>query len=65
MSGKSGQKRVTDRQKIIEWYTDDVQRYRGMIGQETEFGTIVTQKLIDNLEVRIEELKQKEENEVV
>ena len=65
MSRASGQKRITDRQKIIEWYTDNVRRYKGIIGQETEFGTIVTQKLIDNLEVRIEELKQKEENEVI
>ena len=31
-----------------------------MIGQETEFRTIVTQGLIDNIKERVEELKQRE-----
>ena len=47
--------------KIIEWYEDDIRRYKGMIGQETEYRTIVTQELIDNVQRRVDELKQREE----
>ena len=32
-----------------------------MIGQETEYRTIVTQELIDNIQMRVNELKQREE----
>ena len=59
MSRKSGQ-RLTDRQRIIEWYKEDVQRYKRMIGEETEYGTIVTEKLIRSVENRIQELEIKE-----
>ena len=31
-----------------------------MIGEETEYGTIVTEKLIKNTETRIKELEEKE-----
>ena len=31
-----------------------------MIGQETEYRTIVTQELIDNIKERVKELKQRE-----
>ena len=60
MPRKSGQKQITDRQRIINWYRDDVKRYRGMIGKETEYGTIVTTKLIRNIKNRIRELEEKE-----
>ena len=50
----------TDIQKIIEWYEDDIRRYEGMIGQETEYRTIVTKGLIDNIKERVKELKQRE-----
>ena len=60
MSRKSGQKQITDRQRIINWYRDDVKRYRGMIGKETEYGTIVTTRLIRNIKNRIRELEEKE-----
>ena len=46
--------------RIIEWYEDDIKRYEGMIGQETEYRTIVTQGLIDNIKERVKELKQRE-----
>ena len=59
MSRKSGQ-RLTDRQRIIEWYREDVRRYKLMIGEETEYGTIVTERLINNIENRIQELEIKE-----
>ena len=59
MSRKSGQ-RLSDRQRIIEWYREDVRRYKLMIGEETEYGTIVTERLINNVENRILELEIKE-----
>ena len=63
MSRKSGQKYTSDRQRIIEWYREDIKRYRGLIGQETEYGTIVSEKLIKNIENRIEELEIKEKED--
>ena len=60
MSRASGQKRITDRQRIIGWYKENVQRYKQMIGEETEYGTVVTVSLIKNLERRIKELEKKE-----
>ena len=60
MSRKSDRKQITDRQRIINWYRDDVKRYRGMIGEETEYGTIVTTRLIRNIKNRIRELEEKE-----
>ena len=63
MSRKSGQC-ITDRQKIIGWYKDDITRYRGIIGQETEYGTKVTNSLIENLEKRVKELEEKEKNQM-
>ena len=62
MSRKSGQ-RLTDRQRIIGWYKDDIKRYRGMVGEETEYGTVVTESLINNLTSRVKELEEKEKNE--
>ena len=60
MSQSTGQKRITDRQRIIGWYRENIQRYKQMIGEETEYGTVVTVSLIKNLERRIEELEKKE-----
>ena len=60
MSRKSGQKRITDRQRIIGWYRDNIERYKQMIGEETEYGTVVTVKLIKNLKKRIKQLEKKE-----
>ena len=60
MAGESDKKPIRDRQRIIEWYKSDVERYRGMIGEETEYGTTVTESLIKNTETRIKELEEKE-----
>ena len=60
MGKSSGQQPTTDRERIIEWYREDVERYRGMIGEETEYGTVVTVSLINNIEQRIKELEEKE-----
>ena len=48
------------RQRIIEWYESALYRYRGMIGKVTEYKTLITEKFIERLENRIEELKLKE-----
>jgi hypothetical protein len=50
----------SERQRIIEWYESDIERYKGMIGKKTEFNTIVTQKLIDSTQARVDRLKEKE-----
>ena len=60
MGKSSDQHPVTDRQRIIGWYKENVERYKRMIGEETEYGTVVTVKLIRNLERRIEQLEEKE-----
>ena len=59
MAGQSDEPQ-SDIARIIGWYEDDIRQYEGMIGQETEFRTIVTQGLIDNIKERVEELKQRE-----
>ena len=59
MSRRPGH-RITDRQRIIGWYTENIERYRGIIGEETEYGTIVTHGLIRNLEERVKQLQEKE-----
>ena len=61
MAKSSGQfKGKSDRQRIIEWYKSDLDRYRLILGEETEFGTLVTEELIKQTEDRISELELKE-----
>ena len=50
-------KAKSDRERIIGWYEDDIRRYEGMIGKVTEYKTVVTQGLIDNIQKRVDELK--------
>ena len=50
----------TDRQRVIEWMKEDLERYKTMIGEITEYKVTVTQSLIDTLEERIELLKERE-----
>ena len=59
---ESSERPKSERQRIIEWYDSDIERFRGMIGEETEFKTIVTQELIDRTQARVDELKKKERN---
>ena len=59
MAGQSDEPK-SDIARIIGWYEDDIRQYEGMIGQKTEFRTIVTQGLIDNIKERVKELKQRE-----
>jgi len=61
MAGKKGQyKGRTDRQRVIDWYKEDLEEYRGMIGKYTEYNTLVTEELIKRTEDRILELEAKE-----
>ena len=61
MAKSSGQfKGKSDRQRIIEWYKSDLEQYRGMIGEYTEYNTLVTDDFIETTKQRIEELEEKE-----
>ena len=50
----------SNRQRIIEWYESDIERYKGMIGKVTEYKTLITQEFIDSVQERVDELKEKE-----
>ena len=50
----------TDRQRAIDWLKNDLSYYRLNIGETTEFGTVITEKLIHGVERRIKELEKKE-----
>ena len=50
----------TDRQRIIDWLKDDLEYYKQNVGNETEFGTLVDDKLIKAVESRIQLLEKKE-----
>ena len=50
----------TDRQRVIRWLKADLDYYKTNLGEETEFGTIVTDNLIKAVENRLDELKNKE-----
>ena len=61
MAKSSGQKRAkSDRERIIEWYESDLEKYRGMIGEYTIHNVLVTEKLIEDTEERINKLKKQE-----
>ena len=63
MGEAKGQSRTkSDRERIIEWYKSDLERYKGMIGEYTEFNTLVTEKLINRVQERILELEKKEKD---
>ena len=61
MAKSSGRKKgKSDRERIIEWYETDLKKYRGMIGEYTEYNTLITDDFIKKTEQRIEELEEKE-----
>ena len=63
MAKSSGQKQAkSDKQRIIEWYESDLEKYRGMIGEYTIHNVLVTDKLIKDTEERIKELKRQEKD---
>ena len=55
-----GYKGKTDRQRIIRWLEADLEYYYTHQGEETEFGSIINDKLINAVEIRIKELEKKE-----
>ena len=61
MAKSSGRKRAkSDRERIIEWYESDLEKYRGMIGEYTIHNVLVTEKLIKETEERVNKLKKQE-----
>ena len=61
MAGKISEfKGETDRQRIIRWLKDDVETYRSMVGEVTEFNTVVTEEMISRVQQRINELEDQE-----
>ena len=52
----------TDRQRVIRWLKENVERYKVMIGEETEYKTLVTEKMVCTIQQRINELELKEFN---
>ena len=61
---------MTDRQKVIEWLKEDLEYYKNNIGEVKDYGntsrgmarstTTITQKLIDDVIIRINELERLE-----
>ena len=58
---KTSDKPKSEIRRIIEWYEDDIRKYKGMIGQLTEYRTLVTQEFIDATQRRVDRLKLREE----
>jgi hypothetical protein len=61
---------MTDRQQVIEWLKEDLEYYKNNIGEVKDYGntsrgmarstTTITQKLIDDVIIRINELERLE-----
>jgi len=52
---------TTDRRRIIDWLKSDLEYYENNIGEETEFKTVIDQKLIDGVKKRISQLEETED----
>ena len=52
---------TTDRRRIIDWLKSDLEYYKNNIGEETEFKTVIDQKLIDGVQKRIVQLEEVED----
>ena len=52
----------TDRQRVIRWLKENVEKYKVMIGEETEYKTLVTEKMVCTIQQRINELELEEFN---
>ena len=51
-----GGERLEELRYVVDFYCTLLLKYRGMIGQETMFGTIVTEKTVILVEERLQEL---------
>ena len=52
---------TTDRRRIIYWLKSDLEYYKNNIGEETEFKTVIDEKLIEGVEKRISQLEEAED----
>lgn len=46
----------TDREQVIDWLKADLRYYQNNIGEITEFGTLIDEKLIETVKFRIQVL---------
>tara|TARA_R110002050_G_scaffold76878_1_gene164437 strand:+ start:10 stop:192 length:183 start_codon:yes stop_codon:yes gene_type:complete len=46
----------TDKEQVIDWLKSDLKYYKNHIGEVTEYGTTIDNKLITAVETRIKEL---------
>ena len=56
MSKEPKSSRKEDRELVIEWLKSDVKFYKANIDGVTEFGTPITEKLVNAIQSRIEQL---------
>ena len=49
----------SDREQIIDWLKADLRYYQNNIGETTEFGTIIDERLINAVKERIQVLVNK------
>ena len=49
----------SDREQVIDWLKADLRYYQNNIGETTEFGTIIDEKLINVVKERIQVLVNK------
>ena len=46
----------TDREQVIDWLKADLRYYQNNIGEITEYGTLIDEKLIETVKFRIQVL---------
>ena len=49
----------SDREQVIDWLKADLRYYQNNIGETTEFGTLIDEKLINAVKERIQTLVNK------
>ena len=49
----------SDREQVIDWLKADLRYYQNNIGETTEFGTLIDEKLIKTVKERIQTLVNK------
>ena len=59
MSNTKRARGKTDREQVIDWLKSDVKYYKDNVGEVTEYGTTIDEKLIKAVENRIRELVNK------
>ena len=46
----------TDREQVIDWLKADLRYYQNNIGEITEYGTLIEEKIIETVKFRIQVL---------